>query len=120
MGQQEQLQSILSSLSDTDRHAWLRYGEFLVSSAATALSEQPTATIEKEAPQPIARPDEERVVAAIRRLAQTYPMINHDPLLQQSADLMSAHLLSGRAAAEVIDELEELFQQHYQRYLAES
>ncbi|MBT7309042.1 MAG: hypothetical protein HN842_12555 [Gammaproteobacteria bacterium] len=113
----ESLQTIFTALSEEDRYALLRYGSYLLNSAREG--DAAVVAINKVEPQPISRPEEERVVAAIRRLAETYPMLNHDHLFRQSADLMSAHLVSGRAAVEVIDELEEIFLHHYHRYLGE-
>jgi hypothetical protein len=49
----------------------------------------------------------------MKRLRKTYPMIDPDRLLDEAAGLMSAHLLGGRPAREVIDELEALFDKHY-------
>ncbi len=114
MEQLDRLQALFSELGAEDRHALLRYAEYLQESAGME-----GGSGARQEPLDLPRPDDERVVMAIRRLAKSYPMLNHDRLLRQSADLMSAHLVSGRAAVEVIDELEELFQQQYQRYLNE-
>ena len=112
MNQLGRLQELFSALGVEDRHALLRYAEYLHESAGVEGDSGG-----RQEPLDLPRPDDERVVMAIRRLAKSYPMLNHDRLLRQSADLMSAHLVNGRAAVEVIDELEEIFQQHYQRYL---
>lgn len=114
MSDLEQLQRLFSGLAEPDRHALIRYAEFL--SANGPEDELPAV---KEDPVELPRPEEEKVIYAIRRLAQTYPMLNHDRLLRQSADLMSAHLVNGRPASDVIDELEAMFLTHYQSYLDE-
>lgn len=114
-----QLQEIFSALSDEDRHALLRYATFLHNCEDGLGEDSGPERTEKESPRELPRPEDERVVGAIRRLSETYHMLNHDKLLKQSADLMSAHLVNGREAATVIDELEEIFQSHYQRYLDE-
>jgi hypothetical protein len=54
------------------------------------------------------------VIAAIRRLTQTYAMLDRGPLLHETAALMSAHVLRGRAAAAVIDDLEALFRRRFE------
>ncbi len=112
-----ELQQIYQDLDEKGRDALLSYARFL------GQQEEETAerseALPKEQPQEIPRPEKERVIHAIRRLTETYPMLKHEHLLKQSADLMSAHLVSGRAADEVIDELESLFRQHYQQYLDE-
>lgn len=64
------------------------------------------------------RPPEESVIAAIRRLSQTYVMLDRGAMLNETAALMSAHVLQGRAAAEVIDDLEQLFARHYESFRA--
>lgn len=70
------------------------------------------------APRPISRPDEESVVAAIRRLRETYPAVDTKQLFDDVADCMSGHLLRGRPAAEVIDELETLFGNAHKQAIA--
>jgi hypothetical protein len=62
------------------------------------------------------RPQQESVVAAIRRLSNCYPMLEKEMLLHETSDLMSSHILKGRAATEVIDDLEELFSTRYDAY----
>ena len=61
----------------------------------------------------IPRPEKESVVGAMKRLRKTYPMIDPDRLLDEASGLMSAHLLGGRPAADVIDDLEALFERHF-------
>lgn len=65
-------------------------------------------------PAPAARPVPagESVVGALRRLCASYPQLNRRRLLAAAADLLAAHSLHGRPAAEVIDELEALFHSH--------
>ena len=54
---------------------------------------------------------------AIKRLSATYYMLERERLLDQTSSLMMAHVLQGRDAVSVIDELEVIFSEHYQRYL---
>ncbi len=70
----------------------------------------------EEEPLVIPRPKEERVVAAIKRLSAAFPMIKKDTMLNETASLMTAHMIQGRAAVEVIDELEVLFQVRYEEH----
>ncbi len=67
-------------------------------------------------PQIIERPDDETVIGAIKRLKQTYHMLDTDKLLNRTSALMGQHLLQGREAHMVIDELEALFQTSYEEY----
>jgi hypothetical protein len=70
-------------------------------------------------PIPEARPAEESVVAAIKRLRRSYPMLDGGTMLQETSALMTAHVLQGRAAAAVIDELEAQFARAYAALQAE-
>jgi hypothetical protein len=68
-------------------------------------------------PLPIPRPEAESVVKAIKRLMSTYPMLERNSLLHETSALMAQHVVHKRPAPEVIDELESLFQRHYQQSL---
>lgn len=68
------------------------------------------------AAQPEPRPAEESVVLAIRRLKRSYPMLDRRCLMGPASALMAQHALQGRAAAEVIDELELVFERHYREH----
>jgi hypothetical protein len=70
-------------------------------------------------PKAIPRPAEENVVAALKRLRETYHMLDHSKMLHEASALMAQHMMQGRPAPEVIDELEEIFQQHYSRLTGE-
>lgn len=48
-------------------------------------------------------------MGAIRRLSESYSMIDKSLLLTETSSLMTAHLMHGRDASDVIDELEVLF-----------
>jgi hypothetical protein len=63
-------------------------------------------------PQPQPRPAQESVVLAIRRLVRRYPMLDRRRLMGPASALLAQNVLQGRAAAEVIDELELLFERH--------
>lgn len=67
--------------------------------------------------QDIPRPEKESVIAAIKRLSATYPMLEKDKIFNDTSSLMSQHIIQGREAMEVIDELEALFQQEYNDFI---
>ena len=94
------------ALSDEAKKSLLDYSEFLT--GKYSVSEPEVAT-----PKNIPRPANESVVLAMRRLSETYYMLNKDNLLHEASSLMSQHILQGRDAVEVIDELEELFKKFY-------
>ena len=67
--------------------------------------------------QDIPRPEKESVIAAIKRLSATYPMLDKGKVFNDTSSLMSQHIIQGREAVEVIDELEALFQQEYNDFV---
>jgi hypothetical protein len=67
----------------------------------------------------IARPARETVTMALRRLVRSYPMLDRRRLMGEASRLMAQHALEGRAASEVIDDLEAVFERHYEQRKAE-
>ncbi len=96
-------------LDEADRQTLIAFAEFLASRRGPA-----TAPIAEPTREP--RPEKESVVAAIKRLRRTFPMLDSGDLLDETSTLMSAHILQGVAANEVIDQLEVLFATRYQGY----
>lgn len=70
-------------------------------------------------PVEIARPDKETVVGAIKRLKETYPMIESMKVFSSASELMTDHMVKGRDAVEVIDEMEKIFEDFYSKMLEE-
>ena len=104
---EKRLREILNELPEAQAAALLEYAEFL----ATRYGGSKEIT----SPLDIPRPPEESVVKAIRRLGATYPMLDRSKMLNETSSLMTQHVLHGRAAAEVIDELEIMFKRHYEK-----
>ena len=69
-------------------------------------------------PEPIPRPAEEKVVQAIKRLRLTYPMLDHSKMLHEISEHMTQHLVMGKQASDVIDEMEIVFRSHYEQLIA--
>jgi hypothetical protein len=67
-------------------------------------------------PRVLPGPAGETVTMAIRRLARSYSMLDRRKLMGEASRLMGQHALEGRAAHEVIAELEAVFAQHFQRH----
>ena len=65
-------------------------------------------------PEPIPRPADEKVVHAIKRLRKTYPMLDHSKMLYAVSEAMTQHMVQGKPAVEVIDELEAMFRGHFE------
>ena len=70
-------------------------------------------------PVDIKRPDKETVVGAIKRLKETYPMIDSMSVFSSASELMTDHMVKGRDAIEVIDEMEKIFEEFYSKMLKE-
>ena len=77
--------------------------------------------VSKEIGEPvdIARPDKETVVGAIKRLKATYPMIESMKVFSSASELMTDHMVKGRDAVEVVDEMERIFEDFYAEMLRE-
>jgi hypothetical protein len=109
---QRRLLTCYDSLDGQERETLLAFAEFL-------MQRQPSSDADASTllePKLIERPAEESVVKAIKRLSNTYYMLERGQLLDQTSSLMMSHVIQGRDAVSVIDELEIVFQEHYQRY----
>lgn len=111
---QKQLLALFGELDDQNRDSLLAFAQFLASRVDSAAATQDSLIQE---PKPIERPGQESVVKAIKRLSATYYMLEREHLLDQTSSLMMSHVMQGRDAVSVIDELEVIFSEHYQRYL---
>ena len=111
--QKRRLVQLFSALSAADRETVLLFAEFL-----KARQGQDVASIAP--PRPLPRPPEESVIAAIKRLSASYPMLDRASMLNDTSTLMAQHILQGRAAPEIIDELEQVFSARYERLMAQS
>jgi hypothetical protein len=103
---EERLLSLVRGLPKAQAGQLLEFAEFLAARHAPAEI--------ADVPLSIPRPAEENVVKAIQRLSATYPMLDRVKLLDEASHLMTQHVMQGRAAVEVIDELEVLFRRHYE------
>ena len=106
---ENQLLDYFQQLPEEARQSLLDYAEFLLRryGASEPVPEQPL---------DLPRPREETVIGAIKRLSRTYPMLNKDKLLHETAGLVTDHMMKGRDAHEVINELEVIFERHYRDY----
>ena len=111
--EQRRLLKLYASLSAQDKESLIAFAEFLES--RTTGSEEPVL----HEPKTIPRPEQESVVGAIKRLSESYFMLEKSELFTKTSSLMTAHLIQGRSAPDVIDELETLFVSHYEQYLSD-
>ena len=104
---EKQLRKIFAQLGAADQQTVLAFAQFLYHRADSTRPQMP---IE---PSPLPRPAQETVIGAIKRLSTGYPMLDKAKLLEETSSLVSQHVLHGREAAGVIDELEMIFERHY-------
>ncbi len=107
---QKRLAELFASLPEAEQKSLLDFAEFLAERAGPVASPHP------QEPLDIPRPEEESVVAAMKRLRETYPMIDTSKLLHEASSLMGEHMMQGRPAPEVIDDLEQLFERYYEKH----
>ncbi len=110
-GEEGELLRLFRKLGAEERRMLLRFGAFLATNG-----EREPEPIHPMEPQPLPRPPQETVVAAIKRLSQQYAMLDRSLILHETSGLMASHVLQGRPAEAVIDELEALFARHYAQY----
>ena len=106
-------------MSDRKRLLYL-FGELNVAHQATLLAFAEFIHARQDATlltlQRIERPLVETVMGALKRLTATYPMLDKALLLDEASRQSLQHVLQGRAAPAVIDELEAIFLRHYEHY----
>jgi hypothetical protein len=104
------LLDLFERLAPEQQERLIAFAEFLAEGAtdATSAVREPVA---------IPRAPGETVTMAIRRLVRTYPMLDRRKLMVEASGLLAQHALEGRAAGEVIDDLEALFARHYKKLM---
>lgn len=113
---EKKLLSFYNKLGPSEQDMLLTFAEFLIHRASG--ENLPVEPI--PAPQNIPRPESETVVAAIKRLTATYPMLDKPELLNETSALMTKHVMQGMGAEEVVDELESLFLKFYEDLVSSS
>jgi len=118
--EERKLISLFKTLESKDQQTLLKFAQFLSrpsssSSLGELDSDNPKLLEEVLVPEAIKRPEKESVIKAIKRLNKTYPMIDKSTLLDKTSSLMTEHIMKGREAVSVIDELEVLFKEQYEK-----
>jgi hypothetical protein len=106
------LVDLFNRLDNERQESLFDYAEFLQSKGG--LPKQ-----ELTEPVDVPRPENESVVGAIKRMKQTYPMIDSMKVFAVASNLMTDHMVKGRDAEEVINEIEALFEDTYKKLLRE-
>ena len=113
LNDRKRLKTLYEKLDTQQQQTLLEFAEFL------AAKSQSWSSNEIKEPVIQARPEKESVVKAIRRLSNSYPMLDKSRLLNQTSMLMSQHMMQGKEAIEIIDQLETFFADQYKLYLTE-
>ena len=100
-------QTLFDRLTAEHRQSLLNFAQYL-------LSCQPDFAPAELEVADIPRPQSESVIGAIRRLSETYPMLDRAKLFNQASSLMTQHVLQGLEAGATIDQLEDLFSGCYE------
>jgi hypothetical protein len=111
----QQLIQLFEGLDQQGRDSLLDYADFLFNKNQKNVPAQDKNI--KQQPLEHPRPAQESVLAAVKRLRTSYFMIDTDGMINQTSSLVTQFMLQGRPADEVIDDLEKLFNEHYQNYL---
>jgi hypothetical protein len=106
------LADLFNTLDEERQQSLFDYAEFLQSKGGLVKQEL-------SEPVEIPKPENESVVGAIKRLKQTYPMIDSMEVFAVASNLMTDHMVKGRDAEEVINEIEKLFKDTYNKLIRE-
>ncbi len=98
-------------LSADRQLALLDYAQYLAGKEENAQQSDVPAV-----PLDIPRPDNESVIKAVRRLRETYPMLDQNRVFSDVSSLMTRHVMQGIAAVDIIDEMEIMFRRHYEAH----
>ena len=114
---QQRLQQLFAALDAQDRSSLLAFAEFLAGrrQTAPAVTEQRPAPVAVPEPENIQRPEVESIVAALKRLSKTYPMLDKGEMLGATSDLVATHVMQGTEPPLVVDQLEAIFAEHYRK-----
>jgi hypothetical protein len=107
MTNSKQLTELFARLPEQDQQSLLDFALFLTHKNKDNYVDFPE-------PKPIDRAEGESVIAAIKRLKQVYFMLNMDSLIDETSTYMTQYMVQGRDVNEVIDDLEQSFNKHYE------
>jgi hypothetical protein len=111
---EQHLLGLLRQLGANDRASLLAFAEFLCSRQPADAARSP-APAEIAEPEAVERPPGESVVAGLKRLARTYPMLDKSEMLSATSDLVATHIMQRSEPETVIDQLEVIFREHYEQ-----
>jgi hypothetical protein len=100
---------VMRKLGDAEQEQLLAFADFLRS------RQQPETSVVHQEPKILPAKEGETVIGAIKRLRESYAMLDAKEMLNDTSSLMSRHVMGGEAAGTVVVELELMFKRHYQR-----
>lgn len=109
----QELVALYESMDNERKQSLSDFADFLYAQADPV-------TKEILPPEEIARPEKETVVGAIKRLKETYHMVESMAVFSAASSLMTEHMIKGRDPVEVIDEMEVLFENAYKNLLEDT
>lgn len=109
----QELIDLYESMDDERKQSLSDFADFLYAKAEPIVKEIPS-------PEDIPRPQEETVVGAIKRLKITYHMVESMTVFSAASSLMTEHMVKGREVTEVIDDMENLFEDAYQKLVTDN
>jgi hypothetical protein len=112
---EQRLLGLLRQLGTTEQASLLAFAEFLCSRQPAGPANHAAQPLAIPEPVPVERPPVESVVAGLKRLARTYPMLDKSEMLSATSDIVATHIMKGTAPAAVIDQLEGIFREHYEQ-----
>lgn len=104
---------LYESMDDERKRSLCDFADFLYAKADPISKEIP-------APEDVPRPEKETVVGAVKRLKTKYHMVESMSVFSAASALMTDHMVKGRDIVEVIDEMEALFEEAYNKLLQDS
>ncbi len=104
---------LYESMDDERKLSLCDFADFLYAKAEPVSKEIP-------APEAVSRPQEETVVGAVKRLKIKYHMVESMSVFSAASALMTDHMVKGRDVVEVIDEMEILFEEAYDKLLQDN
>lgn len=106
----KQLIDLYEAMDDERKLSLGDFADFLYAKAGPVVKEIPP-------PEEVPRPEQETVVGAVKRLKIKYHMVESMTVFSAASSLMTDHMVKGRDVAEVIDEMEVLFEEAYKNLL---
>jgi hypothetical protein len=117
---ERQLLDFYQRLGPDEQATLLAFAEFLCQRGPSTVDTPRTDRVEIPEPVPIVRPEQESLVAGLKRLSQTYPMLSKTEMLTATSDLVARNIMLGTDPAQVIDQLEDIFREHYRKLREQS